>query len=185
MASVESTTNSVAARTVRSSRTRCAYRAVRGATRDGREARPTLLALLATAGLVPLIASADVANLTLSRMTRRGREFALRSVLGAGGRGRVLRQLLTEVMLLAGAGGALGLGIDVLVTFAALFTTRTTQVAVNGRTVPQLVEIPQLREPGLSQVNSEGHAAGARVLRASAPAGRRLQLTRRNVGRRV
>lgn len=99
-------------------------------------ARPTLLLLLCTALFVLIIACANLANLTLTRVLRRDRELAIRASLGAS-RAALRRGLLVESLILAAVGAGLGLlmasvSLDLLVSFAGRFTSRAAEIELDA-----------------------------------------------------
>src|SRR5438067_5083879 len=100
------------------------------------EVRPALLVLLGAVAFVLLIACANVANLVLAKTLGRQKEIAIRTALGAS-RARVLQQVLSETVLLAVAGGVLGLvlahfGVDLIVHCLASRLPRATEISLDA-----------------------------------------------------
>jgi putative ABC transport system permease protein len=101
------------------------------------DVRPSLLILFAAVGLVMLIVCANLANLIMARVATRRREVAIRAAVGAS-RGRLVRQLLTESMVIALGGGLLGLlwavwGVDLLIAISPQTLPRADEIGVDTR----------------------------------------------------
>jgi putative ABC transport system permease protein len=137
-------------------------------------ANPLLLLLLGASGLALLVAIANLGNLTLARFTARQREFAVRAALGAG-RLRLVRQLLTESLLLSGIGGVAGLllalwGLNLLRGFLPAGLPRAEEIDLDSRVLAFTAAISALtgisfglislrrflRTEGTGSIRSEG-----------------------------
>jgi len=142
------------------------------------DARPMLLVLSGTVALVLILACANVANLTLTRLIRRERELSIQAALGAGWM-RIRGELLAENVLLSLAGAGLGLvlamlGSNLLIDYASRFTVRTGEIGMNFTVLVVtgivatgaailLAAMPPL--PGVQGVSSSAaSAAGHRVV---------------------
>jgi len=132
-----------------------------------RSVRPALVVILAAVSLVLVIACVNVTNLLLARGVHRRAEFALRAALGAG-RGRLVRQLLTESLFLAAIGGAAGIavalaGVRALVALSPPGLPRAGAIAVNatalgfGVAITTLVAIAFGVVPALQAAHNDPH----------------------------
>ena len=139
--------------------------------------RPALLLLMGCVVVVLLVACVNIANLMLARVTAREREFAVRAALG-GGRGRLIRQLLTESVVTAAIGGALGVVVSLGAVrwgVAALPATmvRTTDIRINGAVLAFTAGLAMLTGmafgllPALRAASAGGSAGTARLGRGA------------------
>jgi len=145
----------------------------------------TIYLLWTTAAFVLLIALASVANLVLTRSIKRERELVVRAALGAGS-GRLRRLLLIESVLLAASGSALGFfvalaGTNVLTSFAARFTPRATEIALDGTVlaftigIAALVAVALAWAPSLPGANNASSLAAAGTRTTAGRKYRRMQ----------
>ncbi|HEY1337871.1 MAG TPA: ABC transporter permease [Bryobacteraceae bacterium] len=147
------------------------------------KAKPTFVILVVTTVFVLIIACANVANLTLTRLVQREREMGIRAALGA--RAWLLRrQLLAENLLLSVVGGLLGLGfavssLSLLIKYASRFTSRVGEIALDGRVLAFTLVVATLMAllfawaPRLTFLNNPVGAMAAGGGRSTGGRGRR------------
>ncbi len=152
------------------------------------EIRTPLLVLLVAVGLVLLIACVNTANLILARASVRQKEVAIRAALGAG-RGRLIRQMLSESLLLGIVSGAAGLfiaywGKDVLVSLAPAELPRIHEVVIDGRVLAFSILLSLLTAivfgiiPGIEASRTDPHEALKEGGRGTTPARARRSIQR-------
>lgn len=154
----------------------------------GSNAKLTVWLLMGAAAFVLIIACANVANLSLMRSVRREHELTVRAALGAG-TSRLRKLLLTENIVLAATGAALGLvlavgGLKMLVTFASRYSPRANEISIDGMVlgftlgVTMIVAVLLSFAPRLAKENQLGSMLSAGTKRTTAGSRRqRLQQT--------
>jgi putative ABC transport system permease protein len=152
--------------------------------------RSTLFMLLGAVGFLLLVACANVANLMLVQAASRARELAIRAALGAG-RSRLVRQFLTEALLLSFAGGTLGVfgalwGVDALLSIAPSTLSRTQDVSMNLPVLLFALSICVVVAAGLGVMTAVRATSGkAQTMLAEGSRGQAGSMRSQRIGRTI